>query len=83
MKMRNLKIVIRIDHSPAQCYYAEVKAKDTQKAIKTLLREGKRSKAIVKAMLNSSTLREINEKEMKDLKADIIIKEDNIYYDLM
>ena len=77
-----IRILIRIKQSPEQRFLVELFEKTVIQEIKDLVYRGNHSKAIVKAMLNSNHLREVDERELPNIQVNLVLTQEHSYFDI-
>lgn len=77
-----MKVLIVIKRSPPQRFLVELHTDKLVKEVSTLLAKRKNSQAIVMALSKGRFDREISENEAHAVKADIILTEENVHWDL-
>ena len=74
--------MIRIHRNTEQVFLAEISDKRVLGRIRESMNKGKRSNAIVTAFLNEESLKEIKKEDYPRIKADLILTETAIHYDM-
>lgn len=78
-----MKVLVVIKRSPAQRFLVELHTNKLIKEVSTLLARRRNSQAIVTTLAKGRFDREIPESESGKIKADIILTEEGVHYDLM
>ena len=78
-----MKILVVIRRSPAQRFLVELHTNKLVKEVSTLLARRRNSQAIATTLAKGRFDREILENEAGKIKADIILTEENVHWDLM
>lgn len=77
-----MKIIVVIRRSPAQRFLVELHTNKLVKEVSALVAKHRNSQAIATALAKGRFEREIGDDETK-VKADIILTEESVHYDLM
>ena len=77
-----MKILVVIRRSPAQRFLVELHTNKLVKEVETLIGKRRNSKAITTALTKGRFGREIPENEAHSIKADIILTEESVHWDL-
>lgn len=78
-----MKVLIVIKRSPVQRFLVELHTNKLVKEVATLLAKRRNSQAITTTLAKGRFDREIPENEAHKIKADIILTEENVHWDLM
>lgn len=78
-----MKILVVIKRSPAQRFLVELHTNKLVKEVSDLVAKRRNSQAIVTALAKGRFEREIHENEAHGVKADIILTEESVHWDLM
>jgi len=78
-----MNVLIKIQKNPEQRFLVKLFNKDVIKRIQDFIDDGRRSNAIVAALLNAEFLKEISEDELPDIESDLILTEKHIYLNLL
>ncbi len=78
-----MKVLIVIKRSPAQRFLVELHTNKLVKEVSTLLARRRNSQAIATTLAKGRFDREIPENEDGKIKADIILTEESVHWDLM
>ena len=78
-----MKILIVIKRSPPQRFLVELHTNKLVKEVAQLLARRRNSQAIATTLAKGRFDREISENEAHKIKADIILTEENVHWDLM
>ena len=78
-----MKVLIIIRRSPVQRFLVELHTDKLVKEVSTLLARRRNSQAIATALAKGRFSREVHENESQDVKADIIITEESVHWDLV
>ena len=78
-----MKVLIVIKRSPPQRFLVELHTNKLVKEVAQLLARRRNSQAIATTLAKGRFDREIHENEAHKIKADIILTEENVRWDLM
>ena len=78
-----MKVLIVIRRSPAQRFLVDLHTNKLVKEVSTLLARRRNSQAIATTLAKGRFDREILENEAGKIKADIILTEESVHWDLM
>lgn len=77
-----MKILVVIRRSPAQRFLVELHSDKLVKEVTALIRRRRNSKAIITALSKGRLERQVADEELPNVKADIILTEHNVSWDL-
>jgi len=78
-----MKVICVIRRSPAQRFLVELHTNKLVKEVSTLVAKRRNSQAIATALAKGRFEKEIIEKDLPNVKADLILTEENACWDLM
>ena len=77
-----MKVLIVIRNSPTQRFLVELRTNKLTKEVSTLLARRRNSQAIATTLAKGRFDREVHEDETHGIKADIILTEESVHWDL-
>lgn len=77
-----MKVLVVIKRSPARRFLVELHTNKLVKEVSTLLARRRNSQAIATTLAKGRFDREIHENEAHEVKADIILTENSVHWDL-
>ena len=77
-----MRVLITLQQSPPHTYLAHLLTKELIKEVRKLLTDKKHSKAIAAIIAKGRFEREISERDLLDVEADLILSEKNARWDL-
>ena len=77
-----MKVLVVIKRSPAQRFLVELHTNKLVKEVSTLLARRRNSQAIVTALAKGRFEKEISELEATKTRADLILTEESVHWDL-
>lgn len=77
-----MKVLVVIRRSPAQRFLVELHTDKLIKEVTALIARRRHSKAIVTALSRGKFERQVADNELPNIKADIILTEHNVNWDL-
>ena len=77
-----MKVLVVIRRSPAQRFLVKLHTDKLIKEMATLISRGRHSKAIITALSKGSLERQVSDEDLPNVKADIILTEHNVSWDL-
>lgn len=78
-----MKVLVVIRRSPARRFLIELHTNKLIREVKALISERRNSKAIATALAKGVFEREVHEDEIYSHKADMILTEESVHWDLM
>lgn len=81
--MRQVKILIVIAKDPHYSFLVELKSERLKREVKNLIAQRKNSAAMATALLKGRFERQVDRHEIPDVKADMLLSEDNVNWDLV
>ena len=78
-----MKVLVVIRRSPTKRFLVELHTNKLVKEVSTLLAKRKNSQAIATTLAKGRFDREVHENEARSIKADIILTEESVRWDLM
>jgi len=78
-----MKVIVVIKRSPTQRFLVELHTNKLVKEVSTLLARRRNSQAIVTVLVKGRFEREISENEACKIKADVILTEESVHWDLI
>ena len=78
-----MKVLVVIRRSPTQRFLVELHTNKLVKEVSELVAKRKNSQAIATALAKGRFDREVHENEAHGIKADIILTEESVHYDLV
>jgi hypothetical protein len=77
-----MKVLVVIRRSPPQRFLVELHTDKLVKEVATLVGKRRNSQAIVTALSKGKFQQDVSESEVKNVKADLILTEENVCWDL-
>ncbi len=77
-----MRVLVTIRNSPAQVYMVRLLTRSLVDEVRELINRRKHSQAVVAVMTKGSFEREVEEREMPVVKADLILSSSNAMWDL-
>ncbi len=77
-----MKILIVVEHSPKQRFLVSLHTKKLVREVKNLIDTKRRSHAIMAALSRGRFERQVADEELPNVKADLILTEHNVSWDL-
>ena len=77
-----MTVLVSIRNSPPQMYLVKLFTDGLIEEIRDLIRQRKHSKAVVTVLTKGSFEREIQDREVTNVKADLILSKSNAMWDL-
>jgi hypothetical protein len=77
-----MKVLVVIRRSPPQRFLVELHTDKLVKKVATLVGKRRNSQAIVTALSKGKFQQDVSESEVKNVKADLILTEENVCWDL-
>ena len=77
-----MKIIIEIRNSPVKRFLVKLIEDEHIKEVKALIGKGKKEEAILKALSNGRFIKDLTERDMRVVSADLILTQDHACTDL-
>lgn len=77
-----MRVLVTIRNSPAQVYMVKLLTRSLVNEVRELINKRKHSQAVVTVMTKGSFEREVDEREISIVKADLILSKSNAMWDL-
>jgi len=78
-----MKVLIVIDHSPKQRFLVKLHTEALIREVIDLIERRRHSQAMVTALSKGRFEKEVDQHELPNVKADLILSKDNASWDLM
>ena len=77
-----MKVLVKIYRSPEHRFLVNVSDQNLIRDINSLISRGKYARALVTVLSKGEVLKEISERELPEIKADLVLTEKSMYRDL-
>lgn len=81
-KVSKMRVLVTIRNSPAQVYMVKLLTQSLVSEVRELIYKRKHSQAVVTVMTKGSFERQVDEREVPIVKADLILSRNNAMWDL-
>ena len=77
-----MRVLVTIRNSPAQVYMVKLLTQGLVSEVRELISKRKHSDAVITVMTKGAFERELDEREIADIKADLILSKSSAMWDL-
>jgi len=78
-----MKVLVEIHKSPTKRFLIKIKEQRDIDYVNNLINKGDRLKAITAVLSRGTFIKDITERDLLYIHADLVISEDHTYFDLM